>query len=233
MEDTAYDLIIIGGGPAGLSAALYAARARLKTLVLDRNPAAGALGSADRIENYPGIRGPVRGDDLLGIMRAQAESFGARIEKDQVYGVDVSSQPISVFTSGATLTARALIVATGSMGRAASLKGEAEFTGKGVSYCATCDAAFYKDRAVAIAGASSEVMDEIDALAKFARPIHFVTREKELPPEVREELERGGSRNVAAPPAPVCPRCRRTFASHYGPVSCPYCGTRLRSGERL
>lgn len=178
-----YDIIIIGGGPGGLSAALYAARAKMKTLVLDKNPAAGALGSADRIANYPGIPGSISGTELLERMRSQAESFGAEIRQEQVYGVDFTTRPFKVFTSGETARSRAVILATGSMGRSVSMPGEAELTGRGVSYCATCDAAFYQDRVVAIAGATAEIIDEIEALARFARRIYLITREKELPAE--------------------------------------------------
>jgi thioredoxin reductase (NADPH) len=193
MNGDVFDVIIIGGGPAGLSAAMYAARAKLGTLVLDKNPAAGALGAADRIENYPGVTGPVRGSELLATMRAQAESFGASIMQLQAFGVDIADRPFRVYAGEETFSARALILATGAMGRAATLKGEAEFTGRGVSYCATCDAAFYRDKTVAVAGASSEVIDEIGTLAKFARSINFITREKEIPPDARRALDRFGT----------------------------------------
>ena len=183
IHDEPYDIVIIGGGPGGLSAALYAARARMKTLVLDKNPAAGALGSADRIANYPGIPEAISGAELLDRIRAQAESFGAELRQEQVYGVDFTARPFQVFTSGATVMSKTVILATGSMGRSVTLPGETEFTGRGVSYCATCDAAFYQDRDVAIAGATAEIMDELGALARFARRIYLITREKEIPPE--------------------------------------------------
>ncbi len=198
MDGNVFDVLIVGGGPAGLSAALYAARAKLATLVLDRNPAAGALGSADRIENYPGMTGPVRGSELLAVMRAQAESFGASIRQLQVFGVELGERPFRVYAGEETFASRSLILATGAMGRAATIKGEAELTGRGVSYCATCDAAFYRDRTVAVAGSSSEVIEEIEALAKFARAIHFITREKEVPADARHELEKSGMVTITA-----------------------------------
>jgi len=176
----AYDLIIIGGGPAGLSAALYAARARLSTLVLDKNPAAGALGSAARNENYPGIPGSISGAELLARVREQALSFGAAIRREQVYGIELGDKQHRVVAESATYDARALIIATGSMGRGETIRGEEEFTGRGVSYCATCDAAFYKDKEVAVAGNAGEVLEEIEALSKYASKITLITREKEI-----------------------------------------------------
>lgn len=188
--ETIYDVIIIGGGPAGLSAALYAARAGLGTLVLDRNPAAGALGYAGRIENYPGVPGAVRGSELLAVFRKQAEHFGAEVRQEQVYGVDFGSEPKRVVAMEKSYGTRAVIIATGAMGRKPSIKGEEELLGMGVSYCAACDAAFYKDKDVAVAGGLDEVIDEVESLVRFARRVYLVTREKELSPEQRAALER-------------------------------------------
>jgi thioredoxin reductase (NADPH) len=182
-ENEIYDVIIIGGGPAGLSAALYTARARLKTMVLDKNPSAGALGSADRIENYPGISGAMKGSELLALFRKQAQSFGAQIKQEQVFGIDIITSPKQIITNDKTYIAKSIIIATGSMGRKAGIKGEAELIGRGVSYCATCDAAFYKDKDVALAGKIEEIIEETETLAKFAKHIYLITREKELSAE--------------------------------------------------
>ncbi len=187
-QNNIFDVIIIGGGPAGLSAALYSARARLKTLVLDKNPGSGALGYADRIENYPGVPEVIKGTDLLAIFRRQAESFGAEVIQQQVIGVDFSSEPKQVFTNDLAYAGRTVIIATGAMGRKPSLKGEAEFLGMGVSYCATCDAAFYKEKTVAVTGRTEEVFDEIESLARFAKKVYLITAEKEPPAEALEAL---------------------------------------------
>jgi len=137
-----YDVVIIGGGPAGLAAGLYAARGRLKTVILDKSPFSGALAYTNRIENYPGIS-PIAGIELLKILRKQATDFGAEYNEQQVIGVDLKGDPKKVFTVTGQYTGRAVIIATGAMGRRPTLKGEEEFLGKGVSYCASCDAAFF------------------------------------------------------------------------------------------
>ena len=135
-----YDVLIIGGGPAGASAAIYTSRAGLKTLVIDKGLTAGALGMTAKIANYPGLPGEVSGADLLQQMRDQAKSFGAEFVSDKVIGVDLSSEVKSVYGNGGTYTGSAVIIATGSMGRGTRVKGEDELLGQGVSYCATCDA---------------------------------------------------------------------------------------------
>jgi thioredoxin reductase (NADPH) len=172
--DDEYDVVIIGGGPAGLSAALYAARAGLTTLVLDKNPGAGALALTHKIENYPGILQVMSGKDLLLNFHQQAESFGAKIVQAQVIGVDFSTYPRAVQTTDSSYRANAVIIATGSMGRTKpTLKGEAEFVGKGVSYCAICDAPFSKDKAVAVVGDIEEVLAELRIISRFARHIYL------------------------------------------------------------
>jgi Thioredoxin reductase len=142
-ENNPYDVIIIGGGPAGATAAIYASRADLKTLVIDKGLTAGALGATSRIANYPGVNGDVSGADLLERMRAQARSFGTVFATDKVIGVDLAAEDKQVFGNNGSYTGRAVIIATGSMGRGTPLKGEMELLGKGVSYCATCDAAVF------------------------------------------------------------------------------------------
>lgn len=172
--DNNYDVIIIGGGPGGASAAIYTARADLKTLVIDKGLTAGALGITAKINNYPGVPGPVTGAELVEIMRAQAESFGAQFLTDKVVGVDLKSEPKMVMAGTGAFYAKVIILATGSMGRTSSVSGEEEFLGRGVSYCATCDGAFFRNKTVAVIGNNDEALEETLFLTKFAEKIHLV-----------------------------------------------------------
>jgi len=186
-----YDVIIIGGGPAGATAALYTARAELKTVVLDKGLTAGALGITGRIANYPGLTGEVTGAELLERMREQARSFGAEFVSDKVIGVDLASETKIVYGNQGAYEGRIVIIATGSMGRGTKIKGETEFIGRGVSYCATCDAAFFKDQEVLVAGGSDEAIEEGLYLTRFASRVHFLSPSDELiaPAELVEELK--------------------------------------------
>jgi len=169
-----YDVIIIGGGPAGTSAAIYTARADLRTLVIDKGLTAGALGVTAKISNYPGVPGPVSGAELVDTMRQQAESFGAEFLTDKVVGVDLFSDPKMVMAGTNTYQTKTLIVATGSMGRTSSVAGEVEFLGRGVSYCATCDGAFFRGQPVAVIGNNDEALEEALFLTKFAEKVYLV-----------------------------------------------------------
>lgn len=175
METYDFDVVIIGGGPAGCTTALYTARANLKTVILDKNAAVGALAITHKIANYPGVPGEMSGDELLTIMRDQAVSFGTTYQRAQVFGIDVNGPIKTVYTPEGNYRGRALVLATGAMGRTASFEGESEFLGRGVSYCATCDAAFYRDREVAVVGNNPEAIEEAQVLTKFASKVHWLT----------------------------------------------------------
>ncbi len=175
-----YDTIIIGGGPAGLSAAQYAARAKLKTIVLDKSQTAGALAFASLIENYPGICQPMTGKELLDIFRRQAIDFGAEYVETQVIGVALEGETKQVFTMEKTYEGKTVIIATGSMGRKPTIKGEAEFLGRGVSYCAVCDAAFFKGKKVCVLGDSEEAVKEAGYLTRFAETVYLISPSKKL-----------------------------------------------------
>ena len=179
-SDNNYDVIIIGGGPGGASAAIYTARADLRTLVIDKGLTAGALGITGKISNYPGVPGPVTGAELVEIMRGQAESFGAEFLTDKVVGIDMKSEPKMVMAGTGAFYAKAIILATGSMGRTSSVKGEEELLGRGVSYCATCDGAFFRDKTVAVIGNNDEALEETLFLTKFAEKIHLIVPTPDL-----------------------------------------------------
>lgn len=174
-EEVECDIVIVGGGPAGCTCALYTSRANLKTVLLDKNPATGALAITSHIANYPGVDKSMRGDELLTKMREQAIEYGTDYRRAQVFMVDVDSERKSVYTPDANFHAKVLVLATGAMGRPPTYKGEGELLGKGVSYCATCDGAFYKDLPVAVVGTNLEAIEEAHFLTKFASTVHWVT----------------------------------------------------------
>ena len=173
-----FDVVIIGGGPAGCSCALYTARSNLSTIILDKNPAVGALAITHKIANYPGVAGDFSGEELLKIMRDQSISYGAKYQQAQVYGISMSQSEKIVYTPEGIFVGKTLVLATGAMGRASTLPGENEFLGKGVSYCATCDGAFYKQKEVAVYGSNQEAIDEALVLTKFASTVHWITNIK-------------------------------------------------------
>jgi len=170
-----YDVVIIGGGPAGLTAAQYASRAKLKTVILDKSASAGALAYSSRIENYPGLTNPVPGKELLDIMRQQAIGFGAEYVETQVVGVNLSEEKKEAVTMDKAYSGKTMIIATGSMGRKPSIRGEGEFLGRGVSYCAVCDAAFYKGLTVCVIGNSEEAVKEAGVLARIAQTVYLIS----------------------------------------------------------
>jgi len=185
MEVVEYDVAIIGGGPAGCACALYTSRADLSTIILDKNPSVGALAVTSHIANYPGVDGSMAGSELLDQMRIQAVQYGTRYERAQVFMMDIEETTAEegstaynkvVYTPDLTVKARSLVLATGAMGRASPpFPGEAEYLGKGVSYCATCDGAFYRESEVCVFGATNEAVEEALFLTKFASTVHWIT----------------------------------------------------------
>lgn len=173
-RENIYDVVIIGGGPAGATAALYAARANLRTVVLDKSAVAGALGVTSRIANYPGVPAAITGLQLLQIMREQAASFGAEFVDAQVFSTGLHSDPKEVHAFTGVYRGKVVMVATGKMGRKNKVAGEDEFLGRGVSYCATCDAAFFQGRTVAVIGSSEEAVEEALFLTQFVRKLYLV-----------------------------------------------------------
>jgi len=177
-EEIECDVVIVGGGPAGCTCALYTSRADLKTVIVDKNPSIGALAITSTIANYPGVDRSMSGEALLDQMREQAVQYGTDYRRAQVFLVDTEGDRKYVYTPDATFVARALVLATGAMGRKPSYTGEDTYLGQGVSYCATCDGAFYRDSEVAVVGVNQEAVEEAQFLTKFASTVHWITNTK-------------------------------------------------------
>lgn len=184
-----YDVVIIGGGPAGATTALYTARAGFRTLVVDKGLTAGALGMASKIVNYPGIPGPLSGAELVRRIRDQAASFGAQFTTDKVLRVDLRSEPKQVWGGRGTYQGRVVVIATGAMGRTRHIPGEERLLGRGVSYCATCDGPFFGGKEVAVVGNNDEAVEEALTLTRFAARVHLLspTAKLAVSPELASE----------------------------------------------
>lgn len=172
--------LIIGSGPAGLSAALYAARADLAPVVLSGMDLGGQVSKTDAIENYPGFVDGIEGPDLVEIFQKQAERFGAEIVFDSATEVDLSERPFKVTTYSGEYLAETLIIATGASIRELGVPGETEFTGRGVSYCATCDGHFFKEKDLIVVGGGDSALKEGIFLTRFAKSVTIVHRRDEL-----------------------------------------------------
>ena len=171
-----YDVIIIGGGPAGLTAAIYASRARLSTLIIEKESFGGQIVSTDGIENYPGIVEGDTGTTLVERMRKQAETFGTKFLRDEVIDFDFSQKIKTVKTKDKTFSAKGVILSVGASHRKLEVKGEDEFAGAGVSYCATCDGAFFKDIEVFVVGGGDTAFQEALFLTKYASKVTIIHR---------------------------------------------------------
>ncbi len=177
--DEVREVIIIGSGPAGLSAALYTARANLKPLVITGNEIGGQIGITSEVENYPGFTGAT-GPELVEVFQAQAERFGAETKLDFIQSVDFSRRPFKLTGASGDYYAKSVIIATGASFRKLQVPGEAELTGRGVSYCATCDGFFFKDKELVMVGGGDSALEESIFLTKFARKVSIIHRRDEL-----------------------------------------------------
>lgn len=180
MKTPDYDLVIIGAGPAGLTASIYAARARLNTLVLEKAAPGGQILVTDWIENYPGFPEGLSGADLVMKMMEQARRFGVEIETGQVLSMDISDTIKELVLDNRTVTCKAVIVATGASPMKLGVPGEEEFYGKGISTCATCDAPFFRNSVVAAVGGGDTAVQESIFLTRFVEKVYLIHRRDQL-----------------------------------------------------
>ncbi|MHB9096186.1 MAG: thioredoxin-disulfide reductase [Eubacteriales bacterium] len=176
-----YDVVIIGGGPAGLSAGLYASRAALKTVMLERGMPGGQAATTDKIENYPGFPEGIPGPDLMIKMDEQARRFGLEVSFSEVLSVSQQQDgDFGIKTYDGEITARAVIITTGAQSKLLGVPGEDQYRGRGVSYCATCDGAFFQGKKVAVVGGGDSAIQEGIFLTKFAEKVYIIHRRNEL-----------------------------------------------------
>lgn len=181
MESTdLYDIVIIGAGPAGLTAALYAGRAKRRTLVIEKALPGGQVAITEFIENYPGFVDGIGGAELGDIMKRQAERFGAEFVFDEVTALAPDGPIKTVRAFDGTYRGRTIILATGADHRKLGVPGEEEFSGRGVSYCATCDGAFFEGKDIAVVGGGDSALQEGDFLTRYARQLSYVHRRDTL-----------------------------------------------------
>ncbi|MGQ9735946.1 MAG: thioredoxin-disulfide reductase [Thermaceae bacterium] len=175
-----YDVVIVGGGPAGLTAGIYTGRAQLKTLIVEKGLPGGQIAQTDEVENYPGFPEGISGGELAARMVQQAEKFGAVLVMDEVQGIEKTPGGFLVWGYERTYQARAVILATGANPRKLGVPGEEKFYGRGVSTCATCDGYFYRDKEVVVVGGGDAAVEEGLFLTRFARKVTLVHRRDEL-----------------------------------------------------
>ncbi len=175
-----YEVIIIGGGPAGLTTGLYASRARLSSLLIERGLAGGQIVNAEHVENFPGFPEGISGMELGELMHRQATKYGLETIIAEVTGIKLRRDQKVITTSEGDFTARAVIIASGAERQRLTIPGEEEFTGRGVSYCATCDAAFFTDKPIAVVGGGNAALTEALHVVKFASRVTIIHRRNQL-----------------------------------------------------
>jgi thioredoxin reductase (NADPH) len=175
-----WDIVIIGGGPAGLTAGIYAARARLHTLLIEKDMIGGNIVYAELVENYPGFPDGISGMDLTRLMHDQATKFGMETRMTEITGLSINGKQKTIRTGEGDITTQAVIIAGGSKRQSIGAPGEQEYTGRGVSYCATCDGAFFTDQSVAVVGGGNAALQEALHLTRFASSVTLIHRRHEL-----------------------------------------------------
>ncbi len=179
-QEKLYDLIVLGGGPAGFTAAIYAARSRLSVLVVEQMLSGGQIATTEKVENYPGFPNGIGGMELGQLLEEQARNFGTEMALATVEKVSLQGEVKEIYTTEGTFKGRAVIITTGTRSRELGVPGEEEFKGKGVSYCVTCDGAFFMDRPVMIVGGGDSALEEALVMTKFASKVYIVHRRDEL-----------------------------------------------------
>ncbi len=179
-SDKIHKLIIIGGGPAGLTAAIYAGRAEMKPLVIEGYEPGGQLMITTKIENFPGFAEPIDARELMGNMRKQAENYGTSFISENATELDLSNKPFKVKVGDKELQTQTIIIATGAKARWLGLESEQKMIGRGVSACATCDGPFFKNKEVAVIGGGDSAMEEANFLSKFASKVTIIHRREEF-----------------------------------------------------
>lgn len=190
-----YDMIVVGGGPGGYTAALYAARAGLDTVVLEKLSAGGQMALTEQIDNYPGFEDGIDGFSLAEKMQKQAERFGARSEYAEVLRMDLTAVPKLVETSEGIFRGKTVVLATGADPRTLGVAGEAELVGRGVAYCAACDGMYYKGKVVAVAGGGNSAAADALTLSKLCKKVYLIHRRDSLraDPVYLEPLKQAGN----------------------------------------
>jgi thioredoxin reductase (NADPH) len=174
------DMVIIGGGPAGLTAALYGARAKMDLALYEKGAYGGQMTTTAHIENYPGFPDGIGGFELADLMQKQAEAFGLSIEYNSINSISKEGDLFILDTSNGEVTARSVVICTGAIPNKLGIPGEEKLTGRGVSYCATCDGALYRERKVAVVGGGDSAVEEALFLTRFAGEVHIIHRRDEL-----------------------------------------------------
>ena len=179
-ESNHFDVAIIGSGPAGYTASIYTSRAKLRTIVISGSLPGGQLMTTTEVENFPGFPGGINGPELMTYMQQQSERFGTTMLIDEVTKVDFRSKPFRIYTGSSNYTSDSVLISTGATPRKLGIKSEQEFSGRGISYCATCDGPFFKNQEIVVVGGGDTALEEATFLTKFGKTVKIIHRRAEL-----------------------------------------------------